>query len=104
MISVELEERIMPTPLKQHKDLEDQHLQAEDAPKFYEFKEINHKSAKFKELMFFARIALFAISTVVVSFFLLVLNLAPIWAFLFASLISLAITSAVSSIIWSLRH
>ena len=54
--------------------------------------------------MFFARIALFAISTVVVSFFLLVLNLAPIWAFLFASLISLAITSAVSSIIWSLRH
>ena len=40
----------MPTPLKQHKDLEDQHLQAEDTPKFYEFKEINHKSAKFKEL------------------------------------------------------
>ncbi|SFR74346.1 Protein of unknown function [Streptococcus equinus] len=96
----------MPTPLKQHKDLEEQerHLQVDDTPKFYEFQEINHRSAKLKELMFFARIALFAISTVVVSFFLLVLNLAPIWAFLFASLISLAITSAVSSIIWSLRH
>ena len=86
----------MPTPLKQHKDLEEQeqHLQVDDTPKFYEFQEINHRSAKLKELMFFARIALF----------LLVLNLAPIWAFLFASLISLAITSAVSSIIWSLRH
>lgn len=96
----------MPTPLKQHKDLEEQeqHLQVDDTPKFYEFQEINHRSAKLKELMFFTRIALFAISTVVVSFFLLVLNLAPIWAFLFASLISLAITSAVSSIIWSLRH
>ena len=71
----------MPTPLKQHKDLEEQeqHLQVDDTPKFYEFQEINHRSAKLKELMFFARIALFAISTVVVSFFLLVLNLAPIW-------------------------
>ncbi|TDE71793.1 DUF3270 family protein [Streptococcus vicugnae] len=94
----------MSTPLKQHKELEEQHLQENDTPKFYEFQEINHRSAKLKELMFFARIALFSVSTVVVSFFLLVLNLAPIWAFLFASLISLAITSAISSIIWSLRH
>lgn len=91
----------MPTPLKQHKELEERHYQEDNAPKF---QEIDHRNAKLKELMFFARIALFGISTVVISFFLLVLNLAPIWAFLFASLISLAITSAVSSIIWSLRH
>lgn len=91
----------MPTPLKQHKKLEERHYQEDNAPKFQEF---DHRNAKLKELMFFARIALFGISTVVISFFLLVLNLAPIWAFLFASLISLAITSAVSSIIWSLRH
>ncbi len=97
----------MPTPLKQHKKLEERHYQEDNAPKFQEFQEfqeIDHRNAKLKELMFFARIALFGISTVVISFFLLVLNLAPIWAFLFASLISLAITSAVSSIIWSLRH
>ena len=91
----------MPTPLKQHKELEERHYQEDNAPKFQEFQEIDHRNAKLKELMFFARIALFGISTVVIS---LVLNLAPIWAFLFASLISLAITSAVSSIIWSLRH
>lgn len=94
----------MPTPLKQHEEFEERHYQEDNAPKFQEFQEIDHRNAKLKELMFFARIALFGISTVVISFFLLVLNLAPIWAFLFASLISLAITSAVSSIIWSLRH
>lgn len=94
----------MPTPLKQHKEFEKGHYQEEHAPKFQEFQSVDYKSAKLKELLFFVRIALFSISIVVISFFLLFLNLAPVWTFLFAPFISLAITSAVSKMIWSLRH
>lgn len=42
----------MPTPLKQHKELEERHYQEDNAPKFQEFQEIDHRNAKLKELMF----------------------------------------------------
>ncbi|EPV50422.1 membrane protein [Streptococcus agalactiae GB00899] len=48
--------------------------------------------------------ALFSITTVLISFLLLALSLTPVWSFLLAMLASLAVTSAVSSFIWSLRQ
>ena len=43
----------MPTPLKQHKEFEERHYQEDNAPKFQEFQEIDHRNAKLKELMIF---------------------------------------------------
>lgn len=94
----------MVAPLKQQKELKDEMLQDNAEPKFQEFQEFNSNSAKLRELLFFARIALFGVTTVVVAFMLLALNLSPLWAFSFALLVSLAITSAVSSLIWSLKR
>ncbi|HGI4766887.1 TPA: DUF3270 domain-containing protein [Streptococcus agalactiae] len=88
----------MSSPLKQEQTHESKTEQAQ--PKFQEF---DH-SAKLRELVFFARIALFSITTVLISFLLLALSLTPVWSFLLAMLASLAVTSAVSSFIWSLRQ
>ncbi|MGT2959667.1 DUF3270 domain-containing protein [Streptococcus caballi] len=94
----------MVAPLKQQRELKDELFQDNSEPKFQEFQEFNTNSAKFRELLFFARIAFFGVTTVVIAFMLLALNLAPLWAFLFALLASLAITSAVSTLIWSLKQ
>lgn len=94
----------MTAPLKQHHTVEHKSQKEDARPKFKEFQEFNSNNAKLRELLFFARIALFGISTVLISFFLLVLNLTPLWAFTLAMLASLAITSTISSIIWSLKQ
>ncbi|HEO2738935.1 TPA: DUF3270 domain-containing protein [Streptococcus agalactiae] len=94
----------MSSPLKQEQTHESKTEQAQ--PKFQVFQvfqEFDH-SAKLRELVFFARIALFSITTVLISFLLLALSLTPVWSFLLAMLASLAVTSAVSSFIWSLRQ
>ena len=93
----------MLAPLKKDHQ-EEQEFHDNTSPEFQEFQQFDSNSAKLKELVFFARIALFAISTVIVTFFLLVFNLVPIWAFLFASLISLAVTSTISTFIWSIKR
>ena len=92
----------MPAPLKQHHDDEQENLQPDASPKYKEFQEFNSNSAKLRELVFFARIALFSVTTVLIAFLLLVLNLSAIWAFVLALLSSLAINSAVTAFIWSL--
>ena len=89
----------MPAPLKQHHDDEQENLQPDASPKYKEFQEFNSNSA---ELVFFARIALFSVTTVLIAFLLLVLNLSAMWAFVLALLSSLAINSAVTAFIWSL--
>lgn len=94
-------ENAMSSPLKQEQTHESKTEQAQ--PKFQVFQEFDH-SAKLRELVFFARIALFSITTVLISFLLLALSLTPVWSFLLAMLASLAVTSAVSSFIWSLRQ
>lgn len=89
----------MVAPLR--KENHDEHVQVESQQKYQTFQDFNH-SEKFRELIFFARIALFSILTVCISFGLLMLKLPTLLVFLFAILISLAITSTVSTFIWHL--
>lgn len=92
----------MPTPLKKHDAFEHDDSYQESQGKFQDFQEFNGQSAKLKELVFFARIAGFSLITVLFAFVLLVMNLAPVLAFLFASIISLGITSLLAKGIKSL--
>ena len=95
----------MPTPLKQHHEPnEDLQQKQNSSPKFKTFQYIDHENERFQELVFFARIASFAVLTVIVSFFLLALHLAPLWSFLFASLISLATIVGVPRLIRSIQN
>lgn len=93
----------MPTPLKQRqlkqRQLKQQEQEQVSQQKFQEFQDLNGHSSKLKELIFFARIAVFSLITVLFAFVLLVMNLAPVWAFLIASAISLVITSFLSKAI-----
>ncbi|WP_283265638.1 DUF3270 domain-containing protein [Streptococcus dysgalactiae] len=92
----------MPTPLKKHDAFEHDDSYQESQGKFQDFQEFNGQSAKLKELVFFAWIACFSLITVLFAFVLLVMNLAPVLAFLFASIISLGITSLLAKGIKSL--
>ncbi|HHJ7053021.1 TPA: DUF3270 domain-containing protein [Streptococcus pyogenes] len=92
----------MPAPLKKHNSVEQDDSYQESQSKFRDFQEFNGQSAKLKELVFFARIASFSLITVLFAFVLLVMNLAPMFAFLFASIISLGITSSFAKVIKSL--
>jgi hypothetical protein len=89
----------MVAPLRQRKDFKEQDVQEDLTPKFQEFQNINNNSAKFNELIFFARIALFGISTVLVAFLLLVWDFSPFLAFLVASLAGLVVTTIISTLI-----
>ncbi|MEX2784316.1 DUF3270 domain-containing protein [Streptococcus sp. H49] len=93
----------MAAPLKKTEQFEQEKLQETPSPKFQEFQEINSNNAKLRELMFFTRVAVFAVTTVLAAFTLLALNLSPIWSFVFALLISAATTSTLSVFIMSLK-
>ncbi|MGT2887616.1 DUF3270 domain-containing protein [Streptococcus didelphis] len=86
----------MPAPLKKHQDFDHVELENQQEPKFQDFQEVNHHSGKFQELVFFARLAVFSLMTVLFAFVLLTMNLAPIWAFLLSSIISYALTSLIA--------
>ncbi|MGT2935784.1 DUF3270 domain-containing protein [Streptococcus castoreus] len=86
----------MPAPLKKHHELEDYDLSQESQDKFRDFQDFSGQSAKLSELVFFVRVASFSLITVLFAFVLLVMNLAPVWAFLFASIMGLGITSLLS--------
>ena len=95
----------MPTPLKQHHEPnEDLQQKQNSSPKFKTFQYIDHENERFQELVFFARIASFAVLTVIVSFFLLALHLATHWTFLFASLNNLATIVGVPRMIKSIKN
>lgn len=95
----------MPANLKRQRieELEDD-LQVSYSPKYREFQELNSNSAKFRELVFFARVAIFSIMSVLSCFILLSLNIGVVWAFLLAVLISTALTSTLSYFIFSMKH
>ncbi|EHJ56153.1 hypothetical protein HMPREF9318_00822 [Streptococcus urinalis FB127-CNA-2] len=95
----------MSEPLKQHQHEEEKHLENQEAqPRFQEFQAFNTDSNKLSELLFFARIAFFGIITVLISFAFLVLNIKPIWSFVMASILSLAVTVSLSHVIKSFRQ
>lgn len=89
---------------RQRQDQQDEALQVSYSPKYREFQELNSNSAKFRELVFFARLATFSILTVLTCFILLSLNIQALWAFLLAILISTAITSSISHLIVSIKN
>lgn len=91
----------MPRPLKKHEELNHHEPHQDTYRQFQDFKDISNHSAKLKELIFFGRIAIFSLVTVLFAFVLLVMNLTPLWAFLFASTLSLAVTSMMTKIIKS---
>lgn len=89
----------MLTPLKRHK--EDSKTSTNQAmPKFQEFKNSHHQ---LDELIFLSRIALLGSLTVIFSFALLCLGLAPIWAFLFAFGLSTIGIIAIAKLIQLLK-
>lgn len=90
----------MAAPLRQENF--EQHQEEQQIEQRYHVFQDFSQNAKFRELVFFARIAFFTITTVFLAFGLLALNLPTILVFLFAILISLAITSTMSTFIWHL--
>lgn len=89
----------MVAPLRKEKHDEQNHVHAQE--KYHTFQDFSY-NAKFRDLIFFARITLFAILTIFTAFVLLTLNLPTILVFLFSILISLAVTSTVSTFLWYL--
>lgn len=88
---------------ERHEELKEEQL-VSYSPKYKEFQELNSNSAKFRELVFFARVAIFSIMTVLLCFILLSLKMQTLWAFLLALLISTALNSTLSYFIFSMRH
>ncbi|MBM7636372.1 DUF3270 family protein [Streptococcus saliviloxodontae] len=84
--------------------VEDTQKQGAQEERYREYQEINRNNAKFRELLFFARIAIFSIFTVLISFILLVLSVRPLLAFPIALLLSLALTSTLYYFVLSMRH
>ncbi|MGT2930286.1 DUF3270 family protein [Streptococcus dentasini] len=72
-------------------------------PKYQEFYEIDTQSAKLRELLFFARIALFSISSVLLTFLFLALGLGTLVSFTLALLLGIAITSTISTFVLSMK-
>ncbi|TWS94192.1 MULTISPECIES: DUF3270 family protein [unclassified Streptococcus] len=95
----------MPANLKRQRIEEfEEDLQISYSPKYREFQELNSNSAKFRELVFFARVTIFSILSVLSCFVLLSLEIGVGWAFLLAILISTALTSTLSYFIFSMKH
>ncbi|MBM7643008.1 DUF3270 family protein [Streptococcus loxodontisalivarius] len=90
-----------PTELEQH---EDEQGQIAEQARYREYQEINRNSSKFRELLFFTKIAIFSVFTVLISFILLVLSVRPLLAFPIAMLLSLAFTSTIYYFILSMRR
>ncbi|EHI74233.1 Protein of uncharacterised function (DUF3270) [Streptococcus criceti] len=71
--------------------------------KYQEFYQVDTQSAKLRELLFFARIALFCISSVLLSFLFLTMGWGTVVSFSLAILLGIAITSTVSTFVLSMK-
>ncbi|EGJ26786.1 DUF3270 domain-containing protein [Streptococcus porcinus] len=91
----------MPSPLKKQDEFDYLNQEIDSEPKFQDFQNLSSQKTKLDELLFFARIAFFSMVTVFFAFVLLAMHLAPLWAFLFSSLLSYGTTLAISKIIHS---
>ena len=75
----------------------------QNQPKYQEFYQVDTQSAKLRELLFFARIALFSISSVLLTFLFLTMGMGTLVAFSLAVLLGIAITSTISTFILSMK-
>lgn len=82
---------------------ESQNQTNQNQPKYQEFYQVDNQSAKLRELLFFARIALFCISSVLLTFLFLTMGLGTLIAFSLAVLLGIAITSTISTFILSMK-
>ena len=77
--------------------------ESQNQPKYQEFYQVDTQSAKLRELLFFARIALFSISSVLLTFLFLTMGMGTLVAFSLAVLLGIAITSTISTFILSMK-
>ncbi|MBJ8325185.1 DUF3270 family protein [Streptococcus pacificus] len=90
----------MPVPLnRQNSYEEDKEFYPNSAPKYSDYKIINTKKRKFRELVFFLKVAFFCLTTVALTFVLLSVNLQPLFAFPIAFVSSLAIINLIPHLI-----
>ncbi|WP_195934282.1 DUF3270 domain-containing protein [Streptococcus sobrinus] len=82
---------------------ESQNQANQNQPKYQEFYQVDNQSAKLRELLFFARIALFCISSVLLTFLFLTMGLGTLIAFSLAVLLGIAITSTISTFVLSMK-
>ncbi|AWN19322.1 DUF3270 domain-containing protein [Streptococcus sobrinus] len=82
---------------------ESQNQTNQNQPKYQEFYQVDNQSAKLRELLFFARIALFCISSVLLTFLFLTMGLGTLIAFSLAVLLGIAITSTISTFVLSMK-
>ncbi|MFS1663996.1 DUF3270 family protein [Streptococcus sp. zg-JUN1979] len=94
----------MPVPIKHEQELEDQQVtQLHANPKSKAFHAIDTNLNKYKDLIFFAQLSGFAISTVFIAFLLLTFSLTPFWAFTLALVASFGLRLGIIALIKA-RH
>ncbi|MCR8967195.1 DUF3270 domain-containing protein [Streptococcus zalophi] len=90
----------MPMPLnRQNVYEEDKEFYSNSAPRYSNYKISNTKKRKFRELVFFLKIAFFCLTTVALTFVLLSMNLQPLFAFPIAFVSGLVIINFVPRLI-----
>ncbi|MFC2401665.1 MAG: DUF3270 domain-containing protein [Streptococcus sobrinus] len=89
--------------LDYYNNQESQNQTNQNQPKYQEFYQVDNQSAKLRELLFFARIALFCISSVLLTFLFLTMGLGTLIAFSLAVLLGIAITSTISTFVLSMK-
>lgn len=71
----------------------------EQTPKYQAFNDLNSHTSKLKELVFFAQLAVFCVTTALLSFFFLSLNLSAIIALPLSCGISFGLTRTLKHLI-----
>ena len=89
---------------RQTEDFEDLNFQEESMPKYQEFQDFDDNRTKLDELIFFAKLAFFCVTTILVCFILLVAKFSPTFAFPLAMLISWGITALAQKGLKRLKH
>ncbi|MDD6384702.1 MAG: DUF3270 family protein [Streptococcus hyointestinalis] len=93
----------MPAPIKHEQHTIDTENNAHTTPKSQSFKAIDTNTAKYKDLVFFAQLSGFAISTVFITFLFLTISFAPFWAILLALLASFGLRIGIKALIKALK-
>ncbi|MCU9532921.1 DUF3270 domain-containing protein [Streptococcus sp. CSL10205-OR2] len=90
----------MPVPLnRQNVYEEDKEFYPNSAPRYSEYKISNTKKRKFRELVFFLKVAFFCLTTVALTFVFLSVNLQPLIAFPIAFICGLVVINLVPYLI-----
>ncbi|MCS4488318.1 DUF3270 domain-containing protein [Streptococcus sciuri] len=89
----------MLAPIKREQQTLDTENDAHTSPKSQSFKKIDTNAAKYRDLVFFAQISSFAISTVFITFLFLTIRFVPFWAMVFALSASFGLKIGIKTLI-----